>query len=294
MIYLILSILTSSIILAIFKGFEKYKVDTFQAIVWNYVTACSCGFLLYGSQWNSVALSEGNWKPYVALMAVLFISLFYLMGVSSQQNGVGSTTIANKMSLAISFLVMILFYHEAITVVKIAGIFLAIIAVFLLNYSPIKTERPSPKGILMLLVIFIGSGILDVLLNFANQPENLLSLTPNLFSAICFGGAGSIGLVILVIKIVRKQTKISLKNIVGGIVLGIPNYFSIYLLLKSYSVLQEEKNWSQSSILGLNNVLVVLVSTVLAVAVFKEKMNKWKAIGFVLAIVATWFLVVKI
>ncbi len=291
MIFLLLSILFSSVILVIFKGFERYKIDLFQAIVWNYVTAVSCGFILYGNQWQNSALTTGNWKLFALICGISFIGIFTVMGKSSQQNGIGSTAIAGKMSLAISIIALIIFYNEALTIWKTIGILAAILSVVLLNFSKNKQEATAKKGILLLLIIFLGSGLLDVLLNFAIQPSNLGILTPNLFSAIGFGIAGCIGLTILGIQLLRKKTVFQFKSILGGIVLGIPNYFSIYLLLKAYSVLEAEKNWAQSSILGINNVIIVLVSSLLALLFFKEKMNKIKALGFMTAIIATYLLV---
>jgi drug/metabolite transporter (DMT)-like permease len=291
MIFLFLSILFSSIILVIFKGFERYKIDLFQAIVWNYVTAVSCGFLLYGNQWQNSALTTGNWKLFALICGISFIGIFTVMGKSSQQNGIGSTAIAGKMSLAISIIALIIFYNEALTIWKTIGILAAILSVVLLNFSKNKQEATAKKGILLLFIIFLGSGLLDVLLNFAIQPSNLGILTPNLFSAIGFGIAGCIGLTILGIQLLRKKAVFQFKSILGGIVLGIPNYFSIYLLLKAYPIIAAEKHWTQSSILGINNVVVVLVSSLLALLFFKEKMNKIKALGFITAIIATYLLV---
>ena len=291
MIFLLLSILSSSIILVIFKGFERYKINLFQAIVWNYVTAVSCGFILYGNQWKSSAITTGNWKLFALICGISFIGIFTVMGKSSQQNGIGSTAIAGRMSLAISIIALIIFYNEALTVWKIIGILAAILSVVLLNFSKNQEKSTGKNGILLLVIIFIGSGLLDIILNFAIQPKNLGTLTPNLFSAIGFGIAGCIGLTILGIQLLRKKTIFQFRNILGGIVLGIPNYFSIYLLLKAYSVLEAEKHWTQSSILGINNVVIVLISSLLALLFFKEKMNKIKAVGFVTAITATYFLV---
>ena len=94
MIPLLVSILCSSLIFIIFKLFPKFKIDTFQAIVFNYFTAFICGVLLFGKEWNAAALDSGNWHWYIVLCAILFISLFILMGISSQKNGVALTSIA--------------------------------------------------------------------------------------------------------------------------------------------------------------------------------------------------------
>ena len=94
MIPLLLSVLSSSLIFVLFKLFDKYKIDTFQAIVFNYFTAFLIGFGLYGHEWNPESMVENGWMLYAVISALLFIGLFFIMGRSSQINGVASTSVA--------------------------------------------------------------------------------------------------------------------------------------------------------------------------------------------------------
>jgi len=280
MIILLFAILSSSIIFVIFKLFSFYKVDVFQAIVFNYFTAFTCGVLLYGSEWNPAALETGNWLYYVFICAILFISLFILMGISSQRNGVALTSTAVKMSMAMSMLLMIFLYGEEITILKIAGIALAFLGVILVSLS--KETNAAEKGAhWMLLVLFIGSGMLDFILNFVQKYE-LGVLTPSLFSAFGFGIAGCIGLSILIVQIINKKTVFKVRNIFAGVVLGIPNYFSIYLLMQSYSA----TGWTDSTVLAINNVAVVILSVLVGYFSFKENITLRKLTGLVIAISA--------
>jgi drug/metabolite transporter (DMT)-like permease len=280
MIYLLLSVFSSSLIFVLFKLFPTFRIDTFQAIVFNYFTAFFLGIFLYGNTWKSVFLYAGNWPYFACCCALLFISLFILMGISSQKNGVSSTSIAVKMSMAISLIIIIIAYNESLSVFKIAGILLAFIGVFLVTYEKQK-ERKETSFLWILLVLFLGSGLLDFLLNYVQKYE-LNQLTPSLFSAIGFGIAGLIGLIILSFLFVKKQRVFSLRNIVAGIVLGVPNYFSIYLLIVSY----QSTGWNDSTVLAVNNVLVVILAAFIGFIVFKEKVNKQKILGFVTAVVA--------
>ena len=115
----------------------------------------------------------------------------------------------------------------------------------------------STNSLKMLLVLFIGSGILDLALNYTQQ-HVLTHLTPALFSSFGFGLAGITGTIILIFQAYFKSVSIKFKNIVAGIILGIPNYFSIFLLLKSYEVI----DYTNSSILAIVNVSVVVFSVV--------------------------------
>jgi drug/metabolite transporter (DMT)-like permease len=280
MIPLVFSILCSSLIFVIFKLFPKYQIDTFQAIVFNYFTAFVCGIVLFGSEWNSKALSTGNWPMFVVLSGVLFISLFLLMGKSSQQNGVALTSIAVKMSMAISMLFLIVLYKESLSVLKITGIALAILGVFLVSFSQ-SNEKKVNSAVWMLFFLFVGSGFLDFILNYVQRYE-LRFLTPSLFSAFGFGVAGLIGLGSLIFQIRSGKTTFSPRSILAGIVLGIPNYFSIFLLMLSYKT----TGWNDSTVLAITNVSVVLLAALLGFIAFKENVTTRKIFGLIAAIAA--------
>lgn len=279
MIALALSIFCSTIIFVLFKLFKKFGIDTFQAIVFNYFTAFIIGVALYHNEWNPNALQEQTWMFFSAGTSILFIGLFLLMAFSSQSNGVASTSIAVKMSMAISLIIMIISYGEEVSALKTAAILLAILGVFLVSYIG-KNKTKMASG-WMLLVLFIGSGTLDFTLNLV-QKHILQSLTASLFSAISLGLAGIIGSVVLIFRIIQNKTQLRAKNLVAGIILGVPNFFSIYLLLLSYKT----TGWTDSTVLAITNVSVVLFSAVIGFLIFSEEANKRKIIGLIAAISA--------
>lgn len=280
MIPLLLSVLSSSLIFVIFKLFKRYGIDTFQAIVVNYFTAFIIGFSLYGHTWDPACLEQSSWMYFAGICALLFIGLFLVMGKSSQLNGVASTSIAVKMSMAISLIFMIIGYGESVTWLKILGIALAFVGVYLVS-KPSKSQNSQTSALWMLIVLFFGSGALDFILNYV-QNTQLGLLKDSLFSAIGFGLAGSLGLIILIVRYIRGSAKFEFKNVLAGVILGIPNYFSIYLLLRSY----ETTGWDDSTVLAITNVSVVLLSAIIGFTAFREATTTQKIIGLVSAILA--------
>ena len=281
MIFLLLSILFSAGILVVFKLFEKYQVNTFVAIVINYFVAFLVGASLFGSQWHPISLEENSWMPYALLIGILFISLFLLMGKSAQQNGIGITSVVVKMSLAIPVVFAIYLYQESINTLKIIGVIAAIVVVLLITYQKKTTEKSKKSAIkiLFLIILFIGSGLLDTLINYVEKTQ-LSLLTPALFSAISFGIAGLLGAVVLVFQL-QKGLKIKRIDLFGGIFLGIPNYFSIYFLIMAI-----RHPLDDSITYALNNVGIVLLSFTLGLLFFQEKITKLKLVGVVIAIFA--------
>ena len=277
MIALLFSVLSSSLIFVLFKLFNRFKIDTFQAIVFNYFTAFIIGFGLYGNQWKQESMQETGWMYYAVLSAFLFIGLFFIMAKSSQLNGVASTSVAVKMSMSISLILMVIGYSEDFTLLKAIGILFAFIGVFLVSYS----KKSKNTATWMLLLLFFGSGALDFTLNYVQNYE-LESMSTALFSAIGLGLAGIFGFIILSFKLINGSSKFHFRNVIAGVLLGIPNYFSIYLLILSYST----TGWQDSTVLAITNVSVVLLSSLIGFMAFKENAPLRKIIGLICAILA--------
>lgn len=280
MIALIGSCFSSLLLFVLFRTFPKLGISTFQAIVFNYLTAFSCGFILFGHHWKRASMTHSNWMLLAITCAILFISLFLLMGKSAQSNGVATTSIASKMSMALSLLAMLIWYKETFSLVKIIGIFIAILSILLVSYQP-KKDQSQLTSLWMLPVLFIGSGILDFLLSFSERNFSE-TIHPALFSACGFGLAGCIGSSILFFRILQGKEKVELKNILAGIALGIPNYFSIFLMLTAYRT----SELNSSTVLALINISVVIGSALIGAIIYREAMNWQKWTGLAAAILS--------
>ena len=284
MIALIGTIACSTFIFVIFRIFERFNIGTFQAIVANYFTAFLCGILMHVNEFSTDSFVHLEWLPFVSLSAVLFITLFIMMAISAQKNGIAATSVAVKMSMAVSMLGMIFIYNEVISCAKLVGIFCALIGVFLIASSGEKSNKSNAAY--MLIVLFIGSGLLDLNLNYA-QNHVFNHISSSIFTAYGFAAAGTIGVVVHIIQRFRgKSQPIKAKNLIAGFLLGIPNYYSIYFLLESYQIL----TWQDSSILAVVNVSVVLLSVIIGYILFKEVISKRKLIGILAALIAIFLL----
>ncbi|MDX1652710.1 MAG: DMT family transporter [Brumimicrobium sp.] len=286
MIYLLLSIFFSTFILIIFRMFKRFEVNTFQAIVFNYLVAFAVGFLFFGKEWQPEHLHQGTWIPFAFIIGALFIGLFLLMGKSSQENGIGITSVAVKMSLAIPVTAAIFLYHEHVYLSKILGIIGALVGVFLITFQKKSARKKgAPGNVLFLVILFVGSGLLDTLLNYVERiAAGDLSLA--LFSAIGFGIAGVIGLFVLSAALIMKKQQLRLKNIFGGLILGIPNFFSIYFLLMAV----RNPEVDDSVTYALNNVGIVMASFIVGIIAFKESTTPLKIIGGIVSVIAIFLL----
>jgi drug/metabolite transporter (DMT)-like permease len=276
---LIFSILSSTVLFFIFRLFPKYGVDTAQAIIVNYFTAFICGCLVSGGFPSIATFGESGLLPWTILAGFLFISLFVVMGISSYRNGMGKTSVAVKMNMALSMIFFIVAYDEPVTWIKLLGFVLAFAGILLMTLE--RAEDAGDTGYVMLLFLFIGSAALDILLNYVKKM--LLGDYPDsLFTAFGFLAAGLLGTVWMTIEYVRKKRHFSWRNVVGGILLGIPNYFSIYLLIRSYGT----TGWKDTTTLAVTGIAVVSLAALFGMFIFKESARWPKLLGLVSAIAA--------
>ena len=275
MIYLLLSILSSTGIFVIFKLFSKFKVYTLQAIVINYITASICGLLYTQSSISIMEIANSNWIIGAACLGVLFISIFNLMALTAQKNGLSVASVASKMSMIIPIIFGIVVFDESVGFQKVIGIILAFLAVYLVS---VKHKETNQKGTLLLpLLLFLGSGIIDTSINFFAPDDDI-----PLFSAVIFGCAFCIGCLVLLRNYCANNTLLMPKAIPFGMLLGVVNYGSIYFLLKALRM----EDLESSDIFTLNNVIIVALSSLVGLVVFKEVISKQNWLGIGVAIIS--------
>ena len=279
MIHLILSIVLSSFLFVIFKYFEKFRIDNLQAIVVNYFVAFSIGYATTQEKVHFTEIPEQPWFYGVVFLGFLFILLFNVMALTAQKAGMSVASVAGKMSVVIPIAFGIIVYNESYGVLKIFGIALALVSVYLTSKK--DTGQFNAKYIYLPITLFIGSGILDTALKYVEN-NYVADGGLELYSASIFLVAGVIGVFYLGVLAVLGKVKFQFKNIIGGIALGIPNYYTIYYLLQAL----EMKEFETSTLFTINNVAVVSISTLLGILIFREKLNKRNWLGVLISIIA--------
>jgi len=280
MIALALSVLSSTWIFVVFKLYDVYKVQTLVAIIINYITACLVGLTLYDGTFNVGEILESTWVWGPVFMGVLFIAIFNLMARTSQVAGVSVASVATKMSLVIPVLLGVFLYNEQLSFIEIAGIVLALTAVYLVSAKG-KGLHVDRKYLILPVLVFLGSGIIDASIKYFEE-VHLSDQEIPIFSSMIFGFAAISGLIFIGFKSNKNKMNLSLKNILGGLALGIPNYFSIYFLIRAL----RSDLLSSAAVFTINNVAIVMLSTLVGILLFKEKLSVKNWGGVALAILS--------
>lgn len=284
MIALIISIILNAYLGVAFSVFNRYKIDLFQTIVFNYWACVITGVLVLGYFPIHAANVQQPWFAMAILMGVLFISVFNLIAISSIKVGVTITQTANKLSLIIPVMVSFIAYHESITALKIIGILVALLAVFL------TTQRKEEKGnrsslnwtYFLPILLFLGSGIIDTLTKFVQQKFITNEAMKNSYLIAGFFIAAIIGSLALLYSFLARKREFQIRSVFAGIILGVPNYFSIYYLVQAL----ENKQLSSTAIIPINNIGVLFLVSLFGIGVLKEKLSRWNYLGLALTLLA--------
>lgn len=281
MIYLLLSVLSSTIIFVVFRLYKIFGINTLQAIIVNYFIACTVGFFGYIEGTDLSHVPGENWFPGALMLGVLFITVFNLAAITTQKSGLSVVAVATKMSVAIPVLCGIFLYNESTGILKITGIILALAAVYLTSIKSKEGISIKTKNLVFPLLVFLGSGIIDTSLKYL-ETTYVSETDVGLFSSTIFATAGIIGILILIGQGILGKLEISFRNILGGIALGIPNYYSIYFLVMAL----RSEGFDSSTIFTMNHVAIVTISTLVGIVLFREKLIRKNWIGLGLAILS--------
>jgi drug/metabolite transporter (DMT)-like permease len=228
--------------------------NTRHAIFVNYGTAALIGFVAFNS---SLGSDFESWHLLAAFMGVFFYVVFRLIARTAQVNGVSAASIATKMSMVLPICLGIFWLDESLSVLKIAGILIGIVSVVLAAKGSVDL-----RGIIWLILAFFTSGIIDSSLKLIQQFLVSVDQFPGLITII-FAFAFLTGIIHHFFTSDRNVSRISLASGVG---LGIVNFASLFFILKALAV----PNWESSLVFPINNVGIVLVSTVSSIFLFRE------------------------
>ncbi|NNF33699.1 MAG: hypothetical protein HKN68_06305, partial [Saprospiraceae bacterium] len=246
----------------------------------NYFTCVITGSIVYGKSTVTTDIINEPWFPYAVFLGFVFVSIFTLVALTVRSFGIMIATIFQKMSLIFPAIMGILIYAESSTSFKITGILLSILSIVLISFPSRKSNWN--KALLWLpLATWLGSGIIEITLFYVNV-EGLAPSADIRFVSSIFLFAGCFGILLFLISSIRnKGILIRKKDILAGILLGVPNFFSIYLLL-----ILLDQGWPGSELFPINNVGILFFSSLIGVIIFAERLNALKIIGFLASITA--------
>lgn len=281
MVFLILSIICSVSVGAIFKLARRYSIAISQIVAANYIFALVLCYFFFSPNLADVGI-EAPWKIYVSL-GILLPVIFLFLALSIKEVGIVKTDAAQRLSLFIPILAAWLLFGEKFNGLKITAFGIAFPALLIILNKPSENTK---NNWIYPAIVLMGFGLIDILFKqialFTHLPY-----TTSLF--VVFGLALILMIVVVGYEIVFKNAKFNFKNLLFGGLVGIFNFGNILFYLKAHQYFSE----NPSTVFAGMNMGVILVGSLTGVFIFKEKLSKMNYVGLFLALVAIVLIVLS-
>ncbi|MGV3603229.1 MAG: hypothetical protein ACO1N1_18575 [Dyadobacter fermentans] len=292
MLFFLLAVVFTVMLYLILSAYPRYQVDSFHAVVFNYYSCVLTGLVLTPDlrvftqvQWTSAG------TILTMALGAMFVAAFMLIGLTAQKVSVTAASLAGNMSLVIPVLFGLFVFrnnNKDFTALNYIGLVLALVALALgaIQRSPKATTATAGKAAKQALWIFpvltfFAAGTNNTLINFLSSKYYPAGQITVFMIIACFG-AIVIGTSILVYRIAAHGHKLKFRSVVGGLVLGVPNFVSLYFLLLALAAFGN----SAAYVFPIYNILTMLVSALAARVLYKERLNTLNKWGLVLAVAA--------
>ncbi len=293
MIYLLLAILGSASMTIILKIFREQKGNRYGILLGNYLTCILISFLMLPDKHLVVAGS-----PVTLLCGTidgfLFVSGLVLMQSSVRANGAILTATFSKLGLLVPLSLSILLMGERPQMRQMLGILLVLGAILYMQLEgkqketagevPDKstsaqgeTERVKPAPLLLILTM-LSVGCSDSMAKVFEQVGKRSE--DELLFFYVFLTAAVLTFLLVIWEKRRTGKNVVPKEMLAGVVVGIPNYFSSALLLSALTQLPGFIVYT-----GFSTGTILLV-TLISAAAFHERLKRRQILGMILILVA--------
>lgn len=275
--WLLLSVLFNSGIFVLFRYYGRWQLPLLPVVVINYWVCLAIGVGLGAPLFSASTYQGSNWWILGMVQGGLFVTFFFLIGLSTARNGIAYTTVVTKLSVLVPVLVALMWFGERLGLVQWAGVVCALVSVFLVNAR--KDGQTKPRSWVLGSILFIGTGIIDSNFKvfdfyFANQTSFTTFLT------FVFGVAAAAGSAALATGVQRLRPHSLLRVGGAGLLLGAINYLAVLSLLRGLNTLPA------ALFFPANNVGQLLLASATGLWLFGERFSNKNWVGIALALAA--------
>ena len=274
MLYLLLAVVSSAMVSILMRISEKYVRGSMVMFCANYAV-CMVMSLLYMRDIRPLVFETGTGTAVAlgAVTGILYLAGFVLLQKNVSCNGIILSGAAMKLGgVLIPIIAAVLLFQERITWLQLAGAVLAVAAVVLINRSKGDGSTGGKKQ--WLAVLLLVSGASDAMANIFDKtgPADL----KNLYLSCTFFAA----LLIALAFALQKRQRITVADLLCGLLIGIPNYYSARFLLLSLGSLPAVV------VYPVFNVGTIIVITATGTVFFHERLSRYKKCALLLILAA--------
>lgn len=297
MFYLFLAIICSSTIAFIFKYAERRNTNQYIITSANYLIASTISlFMIFNKNLLKGLVKEqsflNEWKfllsqdqyllsPYNSVVwgiivggisgCFFFFSFLYYQK-SVKENGVGLSGTFSKLGILIPMIFSIIIWREFPTFIQWIGIILSLISIIMVNLSFESIKKFDFNATILLLFAFGG------IAEFSNKIYQKYAISD--YKDVFLFSVFLIAFLISFVYTKKYKAKWTLRNVLTGFAVGVPNLFSSYFLILSLDTLSTSVAFP---IFSAGSIVLINIG---GYFIFKEKISNKNKLAICLIIIA--------
>ncbi len=273
MLYLLLAVLSSTSISVIMRLSGKYVKGDVNLLAVNYIV-CSLMAALYAGPADLFPANEG--LPFTLglglINGVLYLGGFVLLQRNVSVNGVVLSSTFQRLGVLVPIALSVVLYGEIPGIPQLVGYAAALLAIALIHFDGSDENGGTQKA--LLLALLLCGGCCDAFSKVFEQADY-----PELESHFLFYTFLAALFLCFALMIKRKQ-KIGKMELIFGLLVGIPNYFSSRFLLRSLSYVPAviaDPTYSVGGIIAVSAAGMLL---------FHEKLSRQRRLALLIVVIA--------
>ena len=273
MIYLLLAILSSTCVSSFMRLSEKFISNKMMMFVANYAL-CTIFSYLYIDNSITYSLDYGFIVMLItgAITGILYLVSFMALKTNMQYNGVVLSSTFMRLGVLIPTAIAIIIFKEVPKFSQIIGFIIAILAIILINFDKEGIKEGSKKTWLLGLLVLNGLG--DSMANIFDKLGNPSYGDGYLIMTFL------VALLLSIVLTFKDKQTINRYDILFGILVGVPNYYSARFLLLALN------SMNAVIVYPVYSIATMIAITSVGVLCFKEKLNRQKLIALLMIMVA--------
>lgn len=270
MIYLLLAILSSAMVSVIMRLSTDKVTGNVSMLAMNYLMCMGVAALYTGvDKLFHPGAGVGQTLVMGGFNGLLYLLGFVLLQVNVKKNGVVLSATFMKLGLLVPMVMSVCLFGERPELIQIIGFLIAVAAIILINFERGESSMEFRAGLILLLLAGGGGDAMSKVFEEVGNPGQSSHFLFYTFVA---------AFLLCTVLMIRKKERPGKAELIYGLLIGIPNYFSARFLLHALESLPAVIAYPTYS------VATILAVTMVGLLVFRERLGKrqWTAIFAIL------------
>lgn len=277
MSYLILAIASSAAISIIMRASEKHVKNEIGMFMSNYLVCMilSVAFMQDKTQLFALVGNKNNLTFALGVISgLMFLGNFLFYKYNMNCNGIVMSATFMKLGVLVPTIMAVVLFGETPRWTQVVGILVAVGAIVLINFE--KSALSESKHMVWLILLLLLSGFTDSMANVFDKVGD--ASLKDAYLLATFGTA----FVVAVALVCMAKKRVEITDLLFGLFIGIPNYFSSRFLLLALQEVEAVLVYPTYSVATMITIAIV------GILVFHEKVSRKKlcALGLILLALA--------